>query len=84
MVNFGQVTSEIELGEICTFETIRQKLAYLTEYLNNRRMELVTINLCTKYKAATFTHYTKIMKGDENAKIGVVWKISGPPRSSPT
>jgi len=35
MVNFGPVTPEIELREICTFETIRQKAAYLTEYLNN-------------------------------------------------
>jgi len=35
MVNFGPVTTEIEVWEICTFETIRQKAAYLTEYLNN-------------------------------------------------
>jgi len=35
MVNFGSVTPEIEVWEICTFETIRQKVAYLTEYLNN-------------------------------------------------
>jgi len=35
MVNFGPVTPEIEVWEICTFETIRQKSAYLTEYLNN-------------------------------------------------
>jgi len=35
MVNFGPVTPEIEVWEICTFETIRQKAAYLTEYLNN-------------------------------------------------
>jgi len=26
---------EIEVWEICTFETIGQKAAYLTEYLNN-------------------------------------------------
>jgi len=35
MVNFGPVTPEIEVWEICTFETIQQKSAYLTEYLNN-------------------------------------------------
>jgi len=35
MVNFGPVTPEIEVWEIRTFETIRQKAAYLTEYLNN-------------------------------------------------
>ena len=35
MVNFGPVTPEIEVWEICTFETIRQKAAYLNEYLNN-------------------------------------------------
>jgi len=35
MVNFGPVTPEIEVWEICTSETIRQKAAYLTEYLNN-------------------------------------------------
>jgi len=35
MVNFGPVTSEMEMTEICTFETIRPKVAYLTEYLNN-------------------------------------------------
>jgi len=35
MVNFGAVTPKIEVWEICTFEMIRQKLAYLTEYLNN-------------------------------------------------
>ena len=36
MVNFGPVTPpEIEVWEICTFETIWQKSAYLTEYLNN-------------------------------------------------
>jgi len=35
MVNFGLVTAEIQVWEICTFETIRQKPAYLTEYLNN-------------------------------------------------
>jgi len=34
-VNFGPVTPETEVWEICTFETIRQKSAYLTEYLNN-------------------------------------------------
>jgi len=34
MVNFGPVTPEIEVWEICTFEMIRQKSAYLTEYLN--------------------------------------------------
>jgi len=33
-VNFGSVTPEIDVWEICTFETIRQKSAYLTEYLN--------------------------------------------------
>ena len=35
---YGELWSsetEIEVWEICTFETIRQKLAYLTEYLNN-------------------------------------------------
>ena len=35
MVNFGPATPEIEVWEFCTFETIRQKAAYLTEYLNN-------------------------------------------------
>jgi len=35
MVNFGPVTPEIEVWEICTIETIWQKAAYLTEYLNN-------------------------------------------------
>jgi len=35
MVNFGLVTPEIEVLKICTFEMIRQKEAYLTEYLNN-------------------------------------------------
>jgi len=34
-VNFGPVTPEIEVCEICTFETIPQKSAYLTKYLNN-------------------------------------------------
>jgi len=34
-MNFGPVTREIEVWEICTFETIRQKTAYLAEYLNN-------------------------------------------------
>jgi len=33
MVNFGPVMPEIEVWEIS--ETIRQKSAYLTEYLNN-------------------------------------------------
>jgi len=28
------LTPEIEVWEICTFEMIRQKSAYLTEYLN--------------------------------------------------
>jgi len=32
-VNFGPVTTEIKVWEICTFETIRQKSAYLTKYL---------------------------------------------------
>jgi len=32
---YSLVTSEIEVWEICSFETIRQKSAYLTEYLNN-------------------------------------------------
>jgi len=35
MVNFGPVAPETEVTEICTFETIWQKAAYLTEYLNN-------------------------------------------------
>jgi len=35
IVNFGPVTPETEVWEICTFETIRQKSDYLTEYLNN-------------------------------------------------
>jgi len=36
MVNFGLVTPEIEVWEIFfTFETMQQKSAYLTEYLNN-------------------------------------------------
>ena len=40
MVNFGPVTPEIEVWEICTFQMIRQKSAYLTEYLNNYWSEL--------------------------------------------
>jgi len=40
MVNFGPVTPEIEVWEIFTFETIRQKAAYLTEYLNNYSTDL--------------------------------------------
>ena len=40
MVNFGPVTPETDVWEICTFETIRQKSAYLTEYLNNYRTDL--------------------------------------------
>jgi len=36
MANFGPVTPKIEAGVInLYFETIRQKVAYLTEYLNN-------------------------------------------------
>jgi len=35
MVNFGPVTPDFEVWKYCTFETIRQKSAYLTEYLNN-------------------------------------------------
>jgi len=35
MVNFGPVMPEIEVWEICTFEMIWQKAAYLTEYVNN-------------------------------------------------
>jgi len=35
MVNFGPVMPEIVVWEICTFETIRQKSAYLSKYLNN-------------------------------------------------
>ena len=35
IVNFGPVTLEIEVWEICTFETIQQTAAYLAEYLNN-------------------------------------------------
>jgi len=35
MVNFGPVTPEVQVWEICTFETKWQKAAYLTEYLNN-------------------------------------------------
>ena len=34
-MNFGPVTPEIEVWEICTFETIRQEAAYFTKYLNN-------------------------------------------------
>ena len=34
-VNFGPETPEIEVWEICTFETIRQNAAYFIEYLNN-------------------------------------------------
>jgi len=36
------------------------------------RLGLATINLCTKFEISTFIHY-KDMKGDKNAKIGVVW-----------
>jgi len=35
MVNFAPVSPEIELWKFSTFVTIRQKSAYLTEYLNN-------------------------------------------------
>ena len=35
MVNFGPVTPEVQVWEICTFETKWQKAAYFTEYLNN-------------------------------------------------
>jgi len=35
MVNFGPVILEIEVCEICTFDTIWQEVAYLTDYLNN-------------------------------------------------
>jgi len=37
MVNFGPVMPEIDVWEMCTFNMIglRQKAAYLTEYLNN-------------------------------------------------
>jgi len=35
MVNFDPVMAEIKVTKICTFETIRQKAAYLTKYLNN-------------------------------------------------
>jgi len=34
-VNFGQVMPEIEVWEICTFETLWQKAVYLIEFLNN-------------------------------------------------
>jgi len=42
-----------------------------------------TVNLYTKYEVAMFTHYED-MKGDENAKIGVVLGVMGHPRSSET
>jgi len=35
MVNFGPLTPETEVWEICIFETIRQKTAYLTKYIKN-------------------------------------------------
>jgi len=35
IVHFGTATPAIEVDEFCTFETILQKLAYLTVYLNN-------------------------------------------------
>jgi len=44
MVNFGPVTPEIEMWEICIFEMIRQKAAYLTEYLNSYT-ELIFTNI---------------------------------------
>ena len=37
----------------------------------------------TKYEVSMFTHYED-MKGDENAKIGVVWGVRGHPRSLET
>ena len=40
MVNFGPVTPEIEVWEICTFERIWQKSTYLTEYLNIYQTDL--------------------------------------------
>ena len=40
MVNFGPVTPEIEVWEICTFETTRQNEAYHTEYLKNYQSDL--------------------------------------------
>jgi len=42
---------------------------------------LATTDLCTKFEISTLPHY-KDIKGDENAKIGVVWGIRGHPRSS--
>jgi len=50
MVNFGPVTQEIEVWEICTFETILQKSAYLTEYLNNYT-ELIFTNVSVMVEA---------------------------------
>jgi len=35
---------------------------------------LATFDLCTKFEISTLTHY-KDMKGDENAKIWVVWGL---------
>jgi len=40
MVNFSPVKPEIEVWEICSFETIQQKSIYLTEYLNNYWIDL--------------------------------------------
>jgi len=37
----------------------------------------------TKSEVSTFTHYED-MKGDKNAKIGVVWGVRCHPRSSET
>jgi len=42
-----------------------------------RRLGLATINLHTKYEVSMFTYYED-MKGDENAKIGVVWGVGSP------
>jgi len=39
-MNFGPWMPEIDVWEICTFKTIRQKAAYLTVYLNNYSVDL--------------------------------------------
>jgi len=39
--------------------------------------------MCTKFEISTLTHYIDI-KGNENAKIGMVREVRGHPRSSET
>jgi len=63
-MKFGPVTPEIEVWEICTFETIQQKATYLTECLNNfwtdlhQCLALVHVDTYGEYK--TYTSFTLV------------------------